>query len=101
MSVVEMAVALTPATLEEAVLAPLVEPPELFCLRVAVRRDFSSEAHGLAEPGIARPSDCSRLQERNEICMRCRYDKNVQTGPSDRRRPLVAYFLLVRLVVVD
>ena len=35
----------------EAVLAPLVEPPELFCLRAAVRV-LSSVAHGLAEPGI-------------------------------------------------
>ena len=39
---------------EDAVLAPLVEPPELFCLRVTVR-DFSSVAHGLAEPGIGPP----------------------------------------------
>ena len=41
------------AAVEEAVLAPLVEPPELFCLRVFTVRDFSSVAHGLAEPGIA------------------------------------------------
>ena len=56
MSVAEVA-AFAPAAAfavatEEAVLAPLVEPPELFCLRVAVRRVFSSLAHGLAEPGI-------------------------------------------------
>ena len=52
---VEEVAALAPAAVaatEEAVLAPLVEPPELFCLRVAVRRVFSSLAHGLAEPGI-------------------------------------------------
>ena len=53
---VALVAALAPAAVaatEEAVLAPLVEPPELFCLRVAVRRVFSSLAHGLAEPGIA------------------------------------------------
>ena len=50
------------ATTEDAVLAPLVEPPELFCLRVAVRRVFSSLAHGLAEPGIA------PLQEADKKC---------------------------------
>ena len=52
--------ALAPAAVaatEDAVLAPLVEPPELFCLRVAVRRVFSSLAHGLAEPGIPPPKD--------------------------------------------
>ena len=61
MSVAE-AVAFTPAAvaaMEEAVLAPLVEPPELFCLRVAVRRVFSSLAHGLAEPGIP-PHPCKK-----------------------------------------
>ena len=51
---------------EEAVLAPLVEPPELFCLRVTVR-DFSSVAHGLAEPGIT-PPIVHTCKKRTIIC---------------------------------
>ena len=65
------------AAVEEAVLAPLVEPPELFCLRVTVR-DFSSVAHGLAEPGIA-PPIVHTCKKRTKKCVYIKMCKKMNT----------------------